>query len=214
MKVKIIALFSALLVTSVTAHADYFGSPSGRSANPANEPQLSVEGSASLAPDYRNIGARINYAFNDKLTAYGDFGISDLGFFGSDGTSIGGGVFYHMPNITPEGSALGFLDAAIQGSFHIADLDFFDASAITALLLVSPKEPINASNGLTWYANAGLVRLSVEFDDRFFGSTTNNDIEPQIGGGIKMNLGPGTFYAGADLIDELIAGVGYRYGIK
>ena len=120
---KKLALTASLLGMSVIAHADYFGAASGRSANPANTPGVSVEGFASLGSDFRVIGARTNFNVNEKLTVYGDIGITEV--FLSDGLSFGGGVFYGLESIGREGSFVASLDVAIQGSLHIASLDFF-----------------------------------------------------------------------------------------
>lgn len=206
MKFLRIATVVALMAATMAAHADYFGAPSGRSANPANNPKLSVEGSVSDGSGYRNIGARVSFGVNDKITIYGDFGISDVGVY--DGNSFGGGIFFYLPIIN------GF-DSAIQGSFHTAALDFFsselDVTALGATFLISPQTPI-ASNGLTWYANAGVNVINRDFSRRFFRGSSDNSVEPQIGGGIYLPLGPGTFYAGGDIIDGLIVGAGYRFG--
>ena len=206
---KKLALTASLLGMSVIAHADYFGAASGRSANPANTPGVSVEGFASLGSDFRVIGARTNFNVNEKLTVYGDIGITEV--FLSDGLSFGGGVFYGLESIGREGSFVASLDVAIQGSLHIASLDFFgvdlDYSSFGVAALVSPKTPINDS-GLNWYANAGLTRVSR--DTGFFGRTLSS-IEPQVGGGIHMPAGPGVFYAGGDIIDQVIASAGYRF---
>ena len=220
MKTIRVALAAALCVSSLSVHADIFGTLSGRSANPANSPQLSVEGSFTTSGDYQNIGARVNYTVSNALSVYGDFGLSEFGAgFGAspDGNSFGAGLFYYLPNLGSAGSALGDYDVAVQGSFHTAALEFgnvdFDYTALAANLLVSPKSAMNPDSGLNWYANAGLTRLAIDFDQFGF-SASDSDIELQLGGGIYMPMGPGTVYAGADLIDEFIFGVGYRYGIN
>ena len=61
-----IAIGTALCLSSLSVNADILGTLSGRSANPANSPQLSVEGSFNTSGDYQNIGARVNYTVNDK----------------------------------------------------------------------------------------------------------------------------------------------------
>ena len=194
-----------LMAASLTAHADFYGTASGRSANPASNPALSIEGFFGTGSDYQNFGVRVNFNVNERLTIYGDLGRSERFF--SDGISFGGGAFFYLPVID------GF-DSAVQASIHRASLDgrsrgFFldrDITTIGGAFLISPKEPLNA-RGLNWYANAGLTLID---EDSNFGDST----EPTIGGGIYLPLGPGTFYAGADLIDDLIAGVGYRFGLR
>lgn len=217
-----IALVAGLLVTSVSAHADFWGSLSGRSANPTNNPKLSVEGSFTTSGDYQNIGARVNYGVNEALTVYGDFGLSDYG--GPDGNSFGAGLFYHLPNLSKSATFLNELDVAVQASYHTASVDSFgfdlDISALSAALLVSPKTAFNPDTGMNWYANVGLTRLAIELPsfDFGFGVTggggSDDNIELQLGGGVYLPMGPGTIYAGADLIDEFIFGIGYRYGIE
>lgn len=222
MKTIRVALAAALCLSSLSVQADIFGTLSGRSADPANNPQFSVEGSFTTSGDYQNIGARVNYGVNDALSVYGDFGITEFGGFGSapDGNSFGAGLFYHLPNLS---SASADYDFAVQGSFHVAGLETagidFDYTALAANLLVSPKTALNPESGLNWYANAGFTRLAVdigfpanEFGFDFGGS--DSSFELQLGGGIYMPMGPGTLYAGADLIDEFIFGAGYRYGFN
>lgn len=217
MKVSKIALVAALLTTSISAQADWFGTPSGRSANPANSPQLSVEGSFTTSGDYQNIGARVNYDVNESLTVYGDFGMSEV--VKSDGNSFGAGVFYYLPNLSESVQFFNDKDVAVQGSFHTAGLDDIDWNALSFALLLSPKTAFNPDNGMNWYANVGFTRLSFDIPSQTiggfrFGGVSDSSFEIQLGGGIYMPMGPGTLYAGADLIDEFIFGVGYRYGIQ
>ncbi len=222
MKLKRLVLLAGLVATSMTAQADWFGTLSGRSADPSNSPKLSVEGSFTTSGDYQNIGARVNYGVNDTLTVYGDFGLSE---FGPDGNSFGLGVFYYLPALTQSSSAMGNLDTAIQANYHTADLDGLDFTGLGVALLISPKEAMNPENGLSWYANLGLTRLSFDFPTETIdigfgvpairvGGGSVDETELQIGGGIYLPMGPGTLYAGADLIDEFIFGVGYRFGIQ
>jgi len=222
MKLRNLVLAAGLLGISFSVQADFFGTLSARSANPANNPQLSVEGSFTTSGDYQNIGGRVNYGVNDSLTVYADFGLSEVG---GDGTSFGGGIFYYLPTLSESASFLNTMDVAIQGNYHLTTLDFsgidLDYSALGVAMLVSPKEAFNPENGMNWYANVGLTRLA--FDVAGFnlglgfgtvGGGTTTDMNLQLGGGIYLPMGPGTLYAGADLIDEFIFGVGYRYGIN
>jgi len=221
MKLSRIVLASSLILTSISAHADWRGTLSGRSANPANSPSLSVEGSFTTSGDYQNIGARINYDVNEALTIYGDFGQSE---FLDDGTSFGAGVFYYLSNLSGSDGFLSDKDVAVQASYHTSSLDGrgfdIDFSSLGAALLLSPKNAFNPDNGMNWYANAGFTRLAFDVPriDLGFGFVagggSEDSIELQLGGGIYLPMGPGTLYAGADLIDEFIFGVGYRYGIQ
>lgn len=223
MKTIQVALATAFCLSSLSVNADILGTLSGRSANPSNSPQLSVEGFFTTSGDYQNIGARVNYTVSDALSVYGDFGLSEFGGgFGPspDGNSFGAGLFYYLPNLGSASPALGNYDFAVQGSFHTAALDGngvdFDYTALAAALLVSPKTALNPDSGLNWYANAGFTRLTVDvdFSEFGFGGGSESDFELQLGGGVYLPMGPGTLYAGADLIDEFIFGVGYRYGIN
>ena len=78
--------------------------------------------------------------------------------------------------------------------------------------LISGREPI-ADNGLMWYANIGLHRLTADVGGAF-GGGSDTDNEFGFGGGVILPMGVGEVYAGADLIDELQFGVGYRYFLQ
>jgi len=225
MKTSGIGLSLALIAISVSAQADIFGSPSGRSANPANNPDLSIEGSFNTSGDYQNIGARVNYQATDVLTVYGDFGLSEFNNFGADvdGNAFGLGIFYYLPDLSDSMQALNTMDVAVQASFHSAALELnsdfdVDYSVLAAALLVSPKEAFNPDNGMNWYANFGLSRIATDVSFRNTGLNfggSNSDIELQIGAGVYLpGVGPGTAYAGIDFIDEIIFGIGYRYGFQ
>ena len=198
---------AALMVPCMAAHADFFGLLSGRSANPANNPALSVEGAFITGSDYQNIGARVNYNVNELLTVYGDFGLSELD--PADGISFGAGAFYYLP-------VLDGFDSSVQASAHFGALDVgnfdSDVTVFGTAFLVSPQTPLTPA-GLNWYANAGVSFLNVDIDTSI-GNFSDDSTEIQIGGGVYMPLGPGTVYGGLDLIDEVQFGVGYRYGLQ
>ena len=211
MKIYKTAIAATLTLTSMAAHADYLGPLSGRSANPANNPALSVEGSFVTGSDYQNLSTRVNYNVNETITVYGDIGLSELG--SPDGISFGGGVFYYLPVL--EG-----YDSAIQASAHAASLDAggFDTDLFSfgAAFLVSPQTPFLA-NGLNWYANAGLTLINFDVDVPFGAgsiSVSDDSTEVQFGGGVYLPLGPGTVYGGADFLDVFTVGIGYRFGIQ
>lgn len=216
MKCNRLLLTAGILLFSMSAQAEWWGAPSGRSANPANNPDLSVEGSFSTSGDYDFFGARVNYQYNESITIYGDIG---QGEFGDDGTAFGAGLFYYLPSLSEKASFLNDVDVAAQGSYHALSGDVIDVSTISASLLFSGREAI-ASNGMMWYANAGFTRLTVDlpsFDFGAFGSVgggSDSEIELHLGGGVYLPMGPGELYAGADLIDEFILGIGFRYPIN
>lgn len=45
-------------------------------------------------------------------------------------------------------------------------------------------------------------------------SGSDDEIELHLGAGVYLPMGPGELYGGADLIDEFIFSVGYRYPIN
>lgn len=143
MKTQKLLLATTLLAVSAGAQAEWWGAPSARSANPANNPDLSVEGVFSTSGDYDFFGARVNYQLNEDITLYGDIG---QGEFGDDGTAFGLGLFYYLPQLSESASFLNDVDVAAQGSYHMLSGDF-DVSAISASLLFSGREAIS-SNGM------------------------------------------------------------------
>lgn len=200
-------LATGVLMFSLSAQAEWWGAPSARSANPANNPDLSVEGVFSTSGDYDFFGARVNYQLNESVTLYGDVG---RGEFGDDGTGFGAGLFYFLPQLSESAEFLNNVDVAAQGSYHMLSGDL-DVSAISATLLFSGREAIS-SNGMMWYANAGFTRLEVDFPSfAGFGGGSDDSFELHLGGGVYQPMGPGQVYGGVDLIDELIFSVGYRY---
>jgi hypothetical protein len=209
LKKSFVAAAIALSFSATTVQAEYLGLLSGRSANPDNMTDLSVElgfmtGDLGAA-DYQNIGARVNYRVSPELVVFGDVGISEFGQ--ADGTPFGLGAIYFLSNqrITEN------FDIAGKASYHTGDFDFAgfsgDISGLSLEVLVSGQEPISA-NGTGWYANAGIHRLSVDFG----GSDSSTEIG--LGGGLILPVGPGEAYAGIDYIDEMVLGIGFRYFVQ
>lgn len=194
-------------LTAGSTHAEVFGLLNGRSANLSTMPDLSVEGGFVTGDfgrgTYDHIGFRVNYRIMPGLVLYADLGQSESGYrytFGSssaDGTAFGLGAYYQLRDLIPN------FDASIKGSFHKVGGDL-DGDAISIELLISPVEPLTEA-GLNWYANAGIHR---------FGGDIVSGTDPGIGGGITMPLGPGELIAGADFIDDISFGIGFRYAIK
>ena len=120
-------LTTVLLTNSVPLQAGWWGTFDGRSANPENNPRVSIEGFVSKSnDDYQNIGGRLNYTVNESLTVFGD-------------------------------------------------------------------------NGLNWYATAGFTKQEFDRPGRVYvgnefirTSPSSDDIEPHLGAGIYLPLGPGT----------------------
>lgn len=185
------------------AHADFLGLLPGRAADPGSQPPLSVDVGIVTEGDFQNIGVRANLRSGDLLSLFANFGLAEAG--GSlDGTSIGGGGYYYLPNqrLVPT------LDMALKGYVQFGSLDDLDTFGLQAELHVSAPEPIS-DNGLSWYAHGGLAFLDFEVDFGFT-SRSNDDIELILGGGITLPAGPGTFFAGIELIDEVFLGAGFR----
>lgn len=222
MLIRKLFLGTSLALLATAAHAEFFGTLNGRLADPTNMPTISVEGAFITGDDYQNINGRLNYQLNELVTVYGDFGLTEFGSgFGpdADGNAFGAGVYYYMADQT----FLQNMDFAVHGSYHTSSLEFdgnngfggnnsfdLDLSGLVIEALISGREPIS-DNGLMWYANIGLHRLSSEISG-FGGDNTDNEFG--FGGGVILPMGGGELYAGADLIDELQFGVGYRYFLQ
>lgn len=219
MLVRKMFLGAGLALVATMAQAEFYGTLNGRLADPSNAPTISVEGAFITGDDYQNINGRLNYQLNELVTVYGDFGLLEYGpGFGADadGNGFGAGVYYYVADQT----FLQNMDFAVHGSFHTASLDFdnanadVDLSGLVVEALISGREPI-ADNGLMWYANIGLHRLTFEIDvPSGFGGVDDTENEFGFGGGVILPMGGGELYAGADLIDELQFGVGYRYFLQ
>lgn len=210
LKKSLVAAAMALSFSVTTVQAEYLGLLSGRSANPGNMTDLSVElgfitGDLGEA-DYQNIGARVNYRVSPELVVFGDVGISE--FEQADGTPFGVGAIYFLSNQRISEN----FDIAGKASYHTGDYDFNnfsgDISGLSLEVLVSGQEPISA-NGMGWYANIGFHRLSVDF-----GLADDSSSELGLGGGVILPVGPGEAYAGVDFIDEMTFGIGFRYFVQ
>ena len=223
----------ATMAGSPTANAEYFGQLSGRTAELSAQAGLSVGVGLSQGNfgvnDYRNLSARINYAFNPNLHLFADFGMTALG--SADDPAIGFGALYSADAIL--GKYVPSLHTAFKGSYHTVTLDgggsgfspFFnnvgpsgigefipltfsgggstDIDALSLEVLFSGKRTIG--NGINWYGNVGIHNL-----DAGARSTT----EFGLGGGLTRNFNFGDGYIGVDMIDELIYGIGFRYYVN
>lgn len=192
----LVAVFMAAAHTPVSAEP--YALVNGRSANLSTMSDLTIEGGFVTGDygvfNYDHFGLRVNYRLVPGLIAFVDLGRTETGyFFGSaDGTSLGLGAFYQLRDLIP------FADSSAKVSFHKVSGDI-DESTFSVELLISGLEPLTDS-GLNWYANTGIHRA---------GST-----DLGLGGGIFMPLGPGELFVGADHIDDITFGVGFRYSIR
>ena len=204
--VPLVAL--SALAAGTSAQAEVFGIMNGRTAA-APDWQFAVEGALQLDDDLRYLGVRGNYALNPELTAFAN--ISQLSFddgSDADGFELGGGAFFHLP----DQQVIPSVDIALKPAVGIGQVSSggFDGTiySLSGEVLASGAEPVG-STGLNWYANLGLgiFGTSGDFDD-------DTDVEPIIGGGIALPVGPGTVYAGIDFIDDIQFGAGFRYGLQ
>jgi len=201
-------LFAVSLVLAAGhVQAEYLGLPNGRSANPGIYPDLTVEVglvSGDLGvQDYQNIAARVNYRLSDEMVLFGTFGISEFG--PGDANPFGLGVLYFLPSqrIAPS------LDIAAKASFHTGTYEVNTAELDVTVfafeaLISSPTAMVD--NGLSWYGNFGIHRLGKD--------PGSIDFEFGFGGGVYLPVGSGEAYFGADVVDEITFGLGYRYFLQ
>ncbi len=209
MKKSLFVFVLSMLVAAPYAQAEYLGLLNGRSANPGNQTDLSVElgivtGDLGVV-DYQNIGARVNYRVSPEIVVIGDVGVSEFG--DADGTPFGLGILYHLSNQRISSA----LDISGKASYHTGEYDVGglkgDVSSLSFEALFSGVEPISA-NGVSWYANVGFHRLNVDFG----ASDSSNELG--FGGGLTLPTGRGEAYAGFDFIDEMTFGLGFRYYVQ
>ncbi len=191
-------LLGGALLLSGMATAEVTGAANGRTADLTRMPDLSVEFHFNTGDDYQNIGLRANYRLSPGIILFGD--ISQGEFDPFSGTPIGGGIFYALDGIFEN------IDAAAKASFHTGDFDGLDVNILALEFLFSGLDPI-ASNGLMWYANVGIHRLDLEVS----GFDAGGDTELGFGGGVVLPVSNGEAYAGIDIIDDTLFGIGYRY---
>lgn len=200
------ALLAVMSLLSTAVHAEYFALPSGRSGDLSKLPDVSVEGGYVTGDfgelDYSYFGARINYRINPKVMVYGDIGEVELADV--DDTGFGVGAFYQL------GDVVDFGHSSFKIHYHEVSFDRVDRRGkidfdiVGAEWVIGGKEPLS-SDGMHWYANFGIHRLSGEGD---------SDTELGFGGGVILPLGSGEAYFGIDHIDELTFGGGFRYTLR
>lgn len=202
-------LLLAVALATSPVQAEFLGLLNGRSANPGFLPDLSVEfgfvtGDVGTV-DYQNIGIRINYRLSPDTVVMADIGLGEFGE--ADGTPMGLGVSYHLARQRISQA----VDISARASYHTGEYKAGsverDLSGLTLEALVSGREPMMA-NGLRWYGNFGYHRLTVDTGR----SDSSNEIG--IGAGLVLPTAQGEAYIGADLIDELTFGVGFRYFVQ
>ena len=195
-----------LLSFPSAAYAEYLGLVFGRSANPANQSDVSVEAgvvSGQLGSlDYQYLGVRLNSRVAPNVVLFGDVGTSEFGF--SDAVPYGLGVVYHFENqkINPN------VNVAFKGSYHVAGYRVNDERLSLSGLSLEVAISKLASEGVSGYVNFGYHQIDVKFGG------IDSRKELGFGAGLSLPLGPGEAYAGFDFIDEMTLGVGFRYFIQ
>ncbi len=199
---KIALLLSCIgLFVVQPAHAELFGLANGRSADITNAPGQSIEAGVAFGDffdaDYTHFGIRYNYKTRPQLMLFGNLGLSEVG--SEDGLSFGIGAFYQLQGILTN------QDLALKGVVNRADGDSDDVTGISFEALISGRQGFGANGDIGWYGNVGLHRFSGGGD---------SETEIGIGGGITYPASNGEFFAGLDLIEDLIFGAGFRYFLQ
>lgn len=116
---KAVMLICSAMSTSIV-HAEYFGSPTGRTAKFSSQTPLAVEVGVSKGEfenaDYKQMGVRLNYQHTPNIVVFGDLGQSELD--AKSETSFGLGAYYSL-----EQSILGSDDSAVKLSVHKVDFE-------------------------------------------------------------------------------------------
>lgn len=201
----LVALLCVLNFPGV-ASAEYLGLVLGRSANPANQSDVSVEAglvSGQLGMiDYRYLGVRLNSRVAPNIVLFGDMGSSEFGT--SKGNPYGLGFTYHFAKqkINPR------LDLALKAAYHAVNYRVQETrlsiTGLSAELVISGV----AAEGISGYINVGYHQLDVKFG----GLESRKELG--FGAGIALPFGPGEAFAGFDFIDEVTLGIGFRYFLQ
>ncbi len=209
---RLLRIGSLFIVTVITlfsnaqVHAEYFGFPTGRSANIASLPSSSVEAGVLTGDigeaSYQSFGARFNVRTSDEVMLYVDLVQAEIEDF--DGLAYGAGFFYQVKGVTKAN------DFAVKVSYHTGTLDESDTNReadgnVLSIEGLFSGQKIGESN-LRWYANFGIHKF--DFEDDY------DDTELGFGGGVFTDTSFGEFYAGIDLIDEMTFGLGVRYHLQ
>lgn len=204
-------LLASLFTASVSAGS--LGLLEGRSAQPDQPGQTTVELGYLTEGDFSTIAGRVSYQLSPPVTLYGDFGLIDLG--DADGNAFGLGVRYHLA----KQRLLPMLDASVRASYHLGSADFnafggntdTDLTELSFAVHVGSKEAF-LDNGMKWYGVLSYNRLTSEVSSGVV-STDVSDSDIGLGGGVYLPFGAGEAYVGVENIDELFFGLGYRHFI-
>ena len=208
-------LLGSVSMVSPALHAEYLGLLSGREATPVNSSDLSIELGLVTgdlgAFDYQNIAARVNYRVSTEVTVMGTIGVSEFG--NTDGVPFGVGVLYYLPKQRISNK----LEIAGKATYHRGDYSMGsldgDIDSLALEALISGTEPLMA-NGLSWYSNFGLHRISVDIVNDANDGVDDTEYELGLGGGLVLPTGLGEAYVGIDVIDDVVFGLGIRYFVN
>ena len=240
---KKLVLVSLALLASVPsatpARAELLGLFAGRGGDPAPLTKLSAEIGYIAIEGGQQLGLRVNYRFDERVTLYADIGSVSLDEeLGSselelDGQPVGAGVFYHLPDVAES------VEVSLRASYHTAGIDGdfpdglsfrgtpivsgkgeLDLSETSASVVIGGKEPI-AENGLRWFATLGYHTSKGESSFRGTlqgGDTLNIEVPDEDASGVGYSAGlvlpleAGQAWAGYEVIDgDGGFGAGFRY---
>ena len=193
--------------------------------------------------DYDNPTLRLNYRLSDSIQLYGDLSKSSVGSLDETAFGVGafydmGNLFKFTESAYLKGSLhIAKLSKYISGGYSTScsgpvingnpfgdelvtidqgwcyttldqgadSSDTVQAFSMEVLLAGKPIEALRFNDQLpSWYLNLGV--------NSFQGSSLGSEIG--VGGGLVLPAGQGEAYAGVDIIDEFLFGLGYRYTIK
>lgn len=169
---KLVFVACSALSVSVS-HAEYFGSPSGRTAKLSVQPQLTLEATYSTGDfataDYQQMGVRLNYQYSPKILMFGDLGQSEVG--SESEISFGLGAYYSFDQ-----SILGSDDSAVKVSLHQVNFERIPGAISSSDIVCSPYM-------LPIYGPTGLLISSPTYLDCSLES--NGSAGPDSGGDIR-----------------------------
>jgi len=217
-------LLSCSMMGISNSHAEYFGSPTGRTASFASQPQMTVEATASTgnfeSADYQQMGLRLNYRYSPSLLVFGDIGQSKLN--SETETSLGFGAYYPLSQ-----TILGSEHTAIKVSYHQVNfetLTSLSGGGVSITQNCRPDDPITFGGILdNDLAPGGIICLPVVTNRPGSSSSSGGDIrniaiEMLISGempdsmlgenGANWYANGGIQMLNGDLTDDTILGVG------
>lgn len=244
------AAMLVVLATSLPAQATLLGAFPGRTVNAEENNENAVE-AFYKSFEGSAIGVRLSHRYSPDVLVYADFAQytldADEAGIGDDleGNAFGAGFMYFQPELVD-----GY-DAAFSVSYHTGEISADgtsfslpngnntinfsgidlsqDVTEIAAQLIISSREPLS-SNGLQWYAGAGVHRIDNDIDAKtptgsdltFNGANVSQavrnagDSETEFGvtAGVVLPTSFGHAYAAVENIDGNIFGIGLRYNLK